>query len=124
MEKLSEGFIDDINQLNDFFQASIRQTGFEHSKALAVGAMSGLLVSSLPIAIGAFFTALLFNSGFRIWFLHKVGKCLGEKIGQQAIEALRVQKTFDSGTSSEMIEARKARKVLEEIRAKLNKMGC
>lgn len=124
MNKLSESFIDDINRLNDFFQSTVRQNGFEVSKAIGIGAMSGLLISSAPIGIAAFMATLAANSLFRAFFLKKVAKCLGEKVGLQAIEALRVQRTFDGGTSSEQIEARKARKTLEDIRAMLVKKGC
>lgn len=132
-EKLSEGFIDKINKMNDYFQATVRQTGFEKSKAVGAGVAGGalagaagasLLTGVAPAAVALFMATLLANSAFRLFFLKKVARCLGEKVGEEAIEALRVQKTFDSGTSSEMIEARKARKTLEEIRAKLVKKGC
>lgn len=124
MEQLSEGFIDKINKMNDHFQGAVRLNGLQKSGALAAGAMGGLLVGSAPVAVGLFLSTLLANVAFRVYFLKKVAKCLGEKVGEEAIEALRVQKTFDGGSDINDIESRKSRKVLQDIRAKLVKKGC
>ena len=123
IDEIESGISGGIDKLS----ATVKKTGFEQTKGALAGIYGtgmGLGLAASPLAsagIGAvaFASYLLFNSVGRYRFINKVERCLGEKAAKDAIEFLRLLKTFDDGQDFTNTQARKARSKIHDMKVKM-----